>query len=850
MVLHLLIAFLLVFAMSGMTFHSESMNVKSDVIIVVDVSDSNFEPHIPRPPGQQSREDTINSFVKTVIDESGGNYNIGVVTFGTQPRLAARPSRDTNRVYNDFISAPKPPSGASDIAAALIYASEQLSNPSDGRIILISDGLETDGSAMAAARAIARTGTRVDTVFLPSVTANGEVAIVGINVPARANVNSTVTINVSVRSRSPGTAMISIYDNGVMFVNSPIILSGGVEQFSFDYVPPSIQLHEIRAEISAGGDAIEQNNVYYSFIDTSVETRILIVEGVAGEATLMRGLLASSYTVDVVSVSNVPNTLVGMQSYDEIILMNVRNSDMPAGFAELLHTYVHDFGGGLFTTGGDRAYQVEDMSGTLFEEILPVDSVSELIDSIGLLIMIDTSSSMYRDGRQRLDWAKQGAITAVNSLSDADWVGVISFAGDPVTISPMTPATQKQSVIDAINSIPGRQNTNYQFALEHADSMLTTFNSTDLKHIIMITDGDVQQGSGHLDLARSLAAKGVTFSVVTAGIDGPAAQEALQQMANLGGGRLHLIQEFQLAQLPGSMVLEIEEARDGVVSATSFRPHIRSYTPVVQGVTQLPELGGAYPVRAKQSASVILSRGPTGYPVYTEWTFGAGRVGSFSSDLSGFWSAAYFTDAQGSRFISNVVGGLLPDVPMRSQDLAITFEKRNLTTQIQIRTQRAQGDTLSAMLYAPGNSAGERIALTLQSDMVFAGTFETNAVGLYRVTVVKRSGTGELISEITTYTAFSYSAEYAGFDVDNASLTLMSGIADIDDNVHGQLFFLGLGTAMFGSGAESIPRVFDPRVLFLILSAILFLLDVAVRNFKFKWPWEIVRERKAKKASI
>ena len=43
-------------------------------------------------------------------------------------------------------------------------------------------------------------------------------------------------------------------------------------------------------------------------------------------------------------------------------------------------------------------------------------------------------------------------------------------------------------------------------------------------------------------------------------------------------------------------------------------------------------------------------------------------------------------------------------------------------------------------------------------------------------------------------------------------------------------------------------RTYDPRLPFLIAAIVLFLIDVAVRKFKFKWLHEIFRDRKAKKA--
>ena len=56
---------------------------------------------------------------------------------------------------------------------------------------------------------------------------------------------------------------------------------------------------------------------------------------------------------------------------------------------------------------------------------------------------------------------------------------------------------------------------------------------------------------------------------------------------------------------------------------------------------------------------------------------------------------------------------------------------------------------------------------------------------------------------------------------------------------------------VFANFVTSIPKSFDPRYLFMILALVLFLTDVAVRKFKFKWPHEIVRafrdKRKDKK---
>ena len=72
----------------------------------------------------------------------------------------------------------------------------------------------------------------------------------------------------------------------------------------------------------------------------------------------------------------------------------------------------------------------------------------------------------------------------------------------------------------------------------------------------------------------------------------------------------------------------------------------------------------------------------------------------------------------------------------------------------------------------------------------------------------------------------AYLAERAGGSV----------ISDLEDPVE-----------VFEGFITELPRMFDPRPLFIILAIVLFLLDIAVRKFKFKWPHEIIRDYKAKK---
>ena len=52
---------------------------------------------------------------------------------------------------------------------------------------------------------------------------------------------------------------------------------------------------------------------------------------------------------------------------------------------------------------------------------------------------------------------------------------------------------------------------------------------------------------------------------------------------------------------------------------------------------------------------------------------------------------------------------------------------------------------------------------------------------------------------------------------------------------------------IFKSFVSDINKSYDPRILFMIIAVVLFLTDIVVRKFKFKWPHELIRDYKKKK---
>ena len=86
-----------------------------------------------------------------------------------------------------------------------------------------------------------------------------------------------------------------------------------------------------------------------------------------------------------------------------------------------------------------------------------------------------------------------------------------------------------------------------------------------------------------------------------------------------------------------------------------------------------------------------------------------------------------------------------------------------------------------------------------------------------------------------------YSLEYDAFADKEIAEALLTTLAERSGG-----YVLSDPLEVFENAVEFLHIVIDPRILFAILIIVLFLVDIAARKFKWKWPHEIIRERKQK----
>ena len=278
-----------------------------------------------------------------------------------------------------------------------------------------------------------------------------------------------------------------------------------------------------------------------------------------------------------------------------------------------------------------------------------------------------------------------------------------------------------------------------------------------------------------------------------------------------------------------------------------FTPRIDAVTSVVEGVSQseMPQLGGYYGTRLRDGATQSLITPYEDVPVYAQWDYGVGKVGSFMSDLDGEWAAEFLADDTGVLIVQNIIRTLRPTQSIRPEDVSLVLEEDNYTTDVDIFTQIGEGESVTLSVEGPYGQdvqAAVEIVQPSADDYYSTASVIIREPGVYTITASKLDAQGNVLYSTTVYKAFSYSAEYNVFVDEDACVYLLSDIAQ-----EGNGAVLTDYWEVFDNLVTALERSYDPRILFIILIIVMFLLDVAVRKFKFKWPHEIIRDYKEKK---
>jgi uncharacterized membrane protein/uncharacterized protein YegL len=498
------------------------------------------------------------------------------------------------------------------------------------RLVLITDGHETDGSLDDVLAELQVQGVRVFTVPA-AVRAEGDSWIESVEIPGNVRAKEMNEVSVVVFSRSEKSATVTLETSSARLASRELTLSPGFSRVGFEVRLPDAGLVDLQARIETAEDPFRVNDVRIETVSVGAAPKLLYVEGNPASARYLRGALESEgLDVTLGSAANLVGT--DWNAYDAVILSDVPVKSFDEETMRALERYVRDEEGGLIFAAGETSYGDEGYSDTIVERILPVEfRVEEKWKDLSLIIVLDKSYSMY--GR-KIALAKEATKAALDLLEETHRFGVITFDWNPYTTIPLQLAANKELIKDGISRIQASAQTNIYPALERAFEQLEESPSK-IKHIILLSDGKTYPDD-YEELVRRMAEEEITVSTVAVGEE--ADDQLLADIAEWGEGRSYFIEDAERVQQ--IFIEETQIALEATLIEESFAPVVKREIEAFRGVDfgAAPQLKGYVSTLAKDTAEVILEAQDED-PLLARWHYGIGRSVMFTSDVKNRWAS-------------------------------------------------------------------------------------------------------------------------------------------------------------------------------------------------------------------
>lgn len=538
-----------------------------------------------------------------------------------------------------------------NIARALELASNSGNTDLATRIVILTDGNETQSSAIESLNRLESNRIQVDSWPIEQL-AKSDMAISRFETPARAFLGEAQTFTLTVDSDTDAQASLifSANDQELDAKNIKVVKGQNVLQYTFPANAEGLQKYEVRLETEK--DAYLENNSLFSMTEVSGNPEVLIVNG--GEPSPIPALLdTENLRVTEVAAAQLPSNLSAILRYDSIIFDNVSGTTVGEQKMAIIEQAVRQFGVGFMMVGGDQSFGLGGYFKTPVEQLLPVEMEvkgKHELPSLGLMIVMDRSGSMMG---MKMELAKEAAARSVELLRPDDTLGVIAFDDKPWEILPTEKIKDPDKAVEKILGITPGGGTEIYRSLQQAYMELEDL-KLQRKHIILLTDGQSATSNDYDALIENGKENNITLSTVSIGQD--ADRNLLEQLAATGSGRFYDVTDA--TTIPAILSRETIMMSRTYIVDKPFYPIVYD-SPWNQLFSDgVPELNTYIATTAKNTASVALESEEED-PVLASWNYGLGKTIAFTSG-SGAWSGDFQNWKHWSAFWNQSVAELLP----------------------------------------------------------------------------------------------------------------------------------------------------------------------------------------------
>ena len=768
--------------------------------------------------------------IDTVRAAMAPTDQLGVVGFGRDARLLA-PLADPRLLASTSDGADP---GATNIADALTAAASMFPPESDKRIVLLSDGNETEDSALAEIPAMLEDGVRIY-ANAPPPSATQRIAVTSFEAPGavRADQLFEFRIDVDSESQSPVGATLKLFRDGTAIGGESIVLKPGLNRFELPYRLERPGAYLMSAEVAVAPPRIALNPRVEGAITVTGAPRILIASMTPPES-LVSALKMRKYRIDFVSPRSLSARPADYLPYQLVILDDIPEGALNAGAQHALNRYVADYGGGIVATGD--ALREEKLAGGDLEKALPVKFVPQppppSREPIAVYLCIDRSNSMSYDSRspavrdgERIRYAKEAAIALLRQLDDTDFAGVIAFDSQPYVLAHLQPLGDDRAELETrIDRLQPGGGTDFKDALQIAEREILQSNIP-VRQILLLTDGDTnRQYHDHDDLIADFARQHIPVSTIRIGPD-LANLRLLQDFAQATGGVFYRVQDIE--KLP---LLLVGLTREAMNRRKQGRTMVEAGEPTAMlsgiAINEIPPIDFFASTVAKDGAQVALkvSRGDKSGPLLASWQYGLGRTTIFAADPDSLATLSWIRWNRYAEFWSQ-----LANWTMRQGDSgAFTMRLQGAADgSIAVEAEKSDPNPVSNLvcrITGPGRAID--VAMTEADASLYRGEVGPLPRGKYVATLMVKAGDSEKILEQREFAAAgSIPPDSAELRIRPPNLDLLSRLAVA---THGAYDPGATTIARHTGQTVSIRRSTDPWLIPLVIA--LFLGEVFVRR--------------------
>jgi Mg-chelatase subunit ChlD len=551
-----------------------------------------------------------------------------------------------------------------DLEKALLAALPAFAAGHAKRIVLLSDGNQTEGDVWRAMLRLQAEGVRVFSIPATAFAGN-DAWVERIVLPDGVRAHAPVEAEVRLFSRKAVPARIDLTVGESTAASREVNLSPGENRFTFEVRFTQAGPQDVTARVSAEGDEVARNDALIENVYVQRRLQVLYVEGGKGDARQFAGALdAQGIEVSSVSAERLSAQPGLIADQEVVVLSDVRADGLSADAVRRLHSFVRDEGGGLIFAAGENTYGEDGFAGHAMERMLPIRfEAKRKRQDLDLVLLVDRSSSMRRG---KIEFAKTAALATLDLLEPEQGLSVVAFDAQAHVIVPLAPVGDKRRAAELISRMTSSGQTNIHGAIREAQRQLAA-SKAEIRHIILLSDGltapprdpidstgrgsrgrvivldggspwpkeEYSLASAFRGIMEELADAKITLSTVSFG-EGPDVK-FMTELARMGFGKTYFAKSEE--DLPGLFMGETRRVRGDSTVEEPFTPQVKAWSAALAGVdfATAPKLKGYVESKPKRFSDVLLEA-KKDLPLLAETHYGLGKTVVFLSDVKNRWA--------------------------------------------------------------------------------------------------------------------------------------------------------------------------------------------------------------------